>query len=232
MAEGASESDKATYEYLKRVIRNVHRDEQEGLILPGVYDDGGHELFKFELAGVTGSKSYNVGDIINRYSNEILMSFFADVLKLGQGATGSYSLADSKTSIIATRIEAALMEIQDQFNNDLIKQLAELNGWNPVDMPKLVYGDIDDRDIDVLSSALQRTKATGLVVPSARNVNYIAEQLGLPDRVDENMPQDELNELLGQMTSSSGEGMVEGMSNGTGSSDGSSGDSSTSNKEN
>ncbi len=232
MAEGASESDKATYEYLKRVIRNVHRDEQEGLILPGVYDDGGHELFKFELAGVTGSKSYNVGDIINRYSNEILMSFFADVLKLGQGATGSYSLADSKTSIIATRIEAALMEIQDQFNNDLIKQLAELNGWNPVDMPKLVYGDIDDRDIDVLSSALQRTKATGLVVPSARNVNYIAEQLGLPDRVDENMPQDELNELLGQMISSSGEGMVEGMSNGTGSSDGSSGDSSTSNKEN
>lgn len=232
MSDGASEADKAVYEYLKRVIRNVHRDEQEGLILPGVRDDTGNKLFEFELAGVTGSKSYNVGDIINRYSNEILMSFFADVLKLGQGASGSYSLADSKTSIIATRIEAALMEIQDQFNNDLIKQLAQLNGWNPVDMPKLVYGDIDERDIDVLSSALQRTKATGLVAPTPRNINYVAEQLGLPDRVDENMSQDDLNELLGQMTSASGSGMKEGLSSGTGSADGSFGDSSTSNKEN
>lgn len=232
MAEGASESDKAVYEYLKRVIRNVHRDEQEGMILPGVRDEHGQELFKFELAGVTGSKSYNVGDIINRYSNEILMSFFADVLKLGQGATGSYSLADSKTSIIATRIEAALMEIQDQFNNDLIKQLAQLNGWNPVDMPKLVYGDIDERSVDDFSKAIQRIKAVSMITPTARNVNYVAETLGLPDRVDEDMEQDELNELLGIMTSSSGQGMTEGLSSGTGSADGSSGDSSTSNTEN
>lgn len=232
MSANASEDDKSTFEYMKKAIRNLHRDEQEGMILPGIWDESGNKLFDLELAGVTGSKSYNVGDIINRYSNEILMSFFADVLKLGQGASGSYSLADSKTSIIATRIEAALMEIQDQFNNDLIKQLAQLNGWNPVDMPKLVYGDIDERDIDVLSSALQRTKATGLVAPTPRNINYVAEQLGLPDRVDENMSQDDLNELLGQMTSASGSGMTEGMSSGTGSADGSSGDSSTSNKEN
>ena len=232
MSDGASESDKAVYEYLKRVIRNVHRDEQEGLILPGVRDESGQKLFEFELAGVTGSKSYNVGEIINRYSNEILMSFFADVLKLGQGATGSYSLADSKTSIIATRIEAALMEIQDQFNNDLIKQLAQLNGWNPVDMPKLVYGDIDNMDLDTLSKYLQRAKATGLIAPTPGNINWVAEQVGLPDRVDEKMDQQELNELLGTPTSSSGEGMESGLSSGTGNADGSSGDSSTSNSEN
>lgn len=231
MVEGASEADKATFEYMKKVVRNIHREEQEGVILPSLYEDG-KRMFEFELAGVTGSKSYDVGAIIDRYSNEILMSFFADVLKLGQGATGSYSLADSKTSIIATRIEAALMEIQDQFNTDLIPQLATLNGWNPVEMPKLCYGDIDEQDLNVLSSAIQRIKATGLITPTAGNVNHIAEMLGLPDRVDPNIEQSDLNELLGQDTSASGSGMVEGLSSGTGSANGSSGDSSVANKEN
>lgn len=231
MVDGASEQDKAVYEYMKKVMRNLHREEQEGLILPTLYEEG-HRLFDFELAGVSGSKSFNVSEIINRYSNEILMSFFADVLKLGQGATGSYSLADSKTSIIATRVEAALMEIQDQLNNDLVKQLAELNGWNPTQMPKFSYGDIDERSIDDFSKAIQRIKATSMITPTPGNINYIAETLGLPDRVDENMPQEELNELLGVMTSNSGEGMESGLSSGTGNADGSSGDSSISNTEN
>lgn len=231
MVEGASEADKATFEYMKKVVRNIHREEQEGVILPSLYEDG-KRMFEFELAGVTGSKSYDVGAIIDRYSNEILMSFFADVLKLGQNATGSYSLADSKTSIIATRIEAALMEIQDQFNNDLIPQLARLNGWNPVDMPILVYGDIDNQDIGNLASALQRLKATSLVAPTPKNINWIAEQVGLPDRVDENMDQEDLNELLGIMTSASGSGLVEGLPSGTGNNNGSSGDASVANKEN
>jgi len=232
MVDGASDSDKQTYEYLKKVMRNLHREEQEGLIIPSIFDDAGNKMFNFELAGVTGTKSFNVGDIIDRYSNEILMSFFADVLKLGQGATGSYSLADSKTSIIATRIEAALMEIQDQLNNDLVRQLAQLNGWNPVDMPKFAYGDIDNQDIGEYASALQRVKATGLVVPSPKNINYIAEALGLPDRVDESMSQEDLNELLGPSESASGSGLKEGLPSGTGNNNGSSGDSSVSNKEN
>lgn len=232
MVDGASDADKQTYEYLKKVMRNLHREEQEGLIIPTIFDESGNKMFSFELAGVTGSKSYDVGGIIDRYSNEILMSFFADVLKLGQNRTGSYSLADSKTSIVATRVEAALMEIQDQFNNDIIKQLATLNGWNPVDMPKLCFGDIDETDLDTLSSALQRVKAVGLIAATPKNINYIAELIGLPDRVDEDMDQDDLNELLGPAETSSGEGLVEGLPSGTGKATGSSGDSSTSNKEN
>lgn len=232
MVEGASDSDKATYEYLKKVMRNLHREEQEGLILPTIFDESGNKMFSFELAGVTGSKSFDVGSIIDRYATEILMSFFADVLKMGQNNTGSFSLADNKTSIVATRIETALMEIQDVFNNDVIKQLAQLNGWNPVDMPKLCYGDIDETDMDAFSSALQRVKAVGLIAPTPKNVNYIAGVLGLPDRVEDDMDQEELNELLGPADTSSGEGLAEGLPSGTGSATGSSGDSSTSNKEN
>lgn len=232
MAEGASEADKAVFEYMKKVVRNIHREEQEGVILPSIYDDQGHKLFNFELAGVQGSKSYDVGSIIERYSNEILMSFFADVLKLGQGGSGSYSLADSKSSMIATRIESALMEIQDQFNNDLIPQLAKLNGWNPVQMPKLAYGEVNEVDWDNFSKAIQRVKAVGLITPTAKNINHIAQYLNLPDRLDEDMTQEEINQLLGQETSRSGDGLTSGMPSGTGNADGSGGDSSTNNTEN
>lgn len=110
--------------------------------------------------------------------------------------------------MLAMGIEARLKEIQDVLNNDLVPWLYKLNGWRDVEMPKFVYGDLDEIDLEVFSKAIQRVKAVGLVAPTANNVNHIAETLGLPDRVDEKMDQEELNTLLGKPTSKSGEGMA------------------------
>ena len=153
------------------------------------------------------------------------------MLKLGQDSVGSYSLADSKSSLVAMAIESRLKEIQDVLNKDLMVQLFELNGWSTEELPEFVYGDLDEVDLDKFSQAIQRIKANALIAPTAGNVNYIAEVLGLPDRVEEGMPQEELNELLGSSTSRSGDGMSKGSGNGT-SDNPASRDNSTSNKEN
>lgn len=134
---------------------------------------------------------------------------------LGQDGVGSYSLADSKTNMLAMGIEARLKEIQDVLNNDLIPWLYKMNGWRDTEMPKFVYGDLDETDLEAFSKAIQRIKAVGLIAPTAGNVNHIAEVLGLPDEVDEDMDQEELNILLGKPTSRSGDGMETGMGNGT-----------------
>jgi phage gp29-like protein len=112
-------------------------------------------------------------------------------------------------------IESRLKEIQDVLNTDLMRQLFELNGWDTEVLPKFEYGDLDEIDIDGFSQAIQRIKATGLIAPTAGNVNYIAEVLGLPDRVADDMSQTALNELLGPPESKSGAGMAKGSGNGT-----------------
>lgn len=117
--------------------------------------------------------------------------------------------------MLAMGIEARLKEIQDVLNNDLIPWLYKMNGWRDTEMPKFVYGDLDETDLEAFSKAIQRIKAVGLIAPTPGNVNHIAEVLGLPDEVDEEMDQEELNILLGKPTSRSGDGMETGTGNGT-----------------
>ena len=216
MSPDATDEEAAVYAYYQKVIRNIQMNEQSGLILPQMFDPESRQpLFKFELMGTTGGKSYDTNKIIQRYANEILQALFADMLKLGQDSVGSYSLADSKSSIMAMAIEARLKEIQDVLNTDLMRQLFEVNGWSTEVLPEFQYGDLDEIDIDKFSQAIQRIKAVGLIAPTAGNVNYIAEVLGLPDTIEDGMSQDKLNELLGPPESKSGEGLKKGSGNGT-----------------
>jgi hypothetical protein len=217
MSADASPEEASIYEYYKRVIRNIQNNEQTGLILPQMFDPESRQpLFDFKLMGTTGGKSYDINAIISRYVNEILQALFADVLKLGQSSVGSYSLADSKTSILAMAMEARLREIQDVLNNDLIVQTYRVNGWDTAEeLPYFQYGDLDEVDTEAFSKAIQRCAATATITRTPKNINRIHEVLGLPDRVPEDMSQDKLNELLGHETSRSGDGMVKGAGNGT-----------------
>lgn len=208
MADDASESDQAVYSYYKKMVRNLQMNEQTGIIMPLMYDEGRNKMFDFELLSVDNTTAQHIAAAITRYDNKILTSLFADVMRLGQDGVGSYSLADAKTNLLAMGIEARLKEIQDVLNNDLIPWLYKMNGWRDTEMPKFVYGDLDETDLEAFSKAIQRIKAVGLIAPTPGNVNHIAEVLGLPDEVDEEMDQEELNILLGKPTTKSGTGMA------------------------
>lgn len=117
--------------------------------------------------------------------------------------------------MLAMAIESRMKEIRDVLNNELIPFLFRLNGWREEQYPTFEFGDLEDADLEAFSKAIQRIKAVGLIAPTAGNVNHIAEVLKLPDRVEEDMEQDDLNELLGKPTSRSGDGMEKGSGNGT-----------------
>lgn len=190
-------------------------NEQTGIVMPLMYDEGRNKMFDFELLSVNNTTSQYIAEAITRYDNKMLTALFADCLRLGQDGVGSYSLADAKTNLLAMAIEARLKEIQDVLNNDLIPWLYKMNGWRDTELPKFVYGDLDETDLEAFSKAIQRIKAVGLIAPTPGNVNHIAEVLGLPDEVDEDMDQEELNVLLGKPTSRSGDGLEKGSGNGT-----------------
>lgn len=208
MADDASESDQRIYQYYQKMVRNLHMNEQTGIVMPLMYDEGRNKMFDFQLLSVDNTTAQYIAAAITRWDNKILTALHSDLLKLGQDAVGSYSLADSKSNMLAMSIEARLKEIQDVLNNDLIPWLYKMNGWRDTEMPKFVYGDLDETDLEAFSKAIQRIKAVGLITPTPGNVNHIAEVLGLPDEVDEEMDQEELNILLGKPTTKSGTGMA------------------------
>ena len=164
MSEDAADDKKAVYQYMKDIINNIHMNEQAGLVFPRFIDpESKKDLFDFELISVDGSKQFDTGKIIDRYENKILMTYLADVLKMGQDNTvGSFALSDNKTNLMAVGIEAILTEFLEVINGDLIPQTGKMNGWDlKLPLPKITFEDLDERDLDKLGTFIQRTVAAG-----------------------------------------------------------------------
>lgn len=202
----ATEEDKLALEYYKRFMRNAQVAEQSGVILPLVLDQNGNKQFEFNIVSVTGQKAFDTNAIIARYSQEILTSLFADFLSLGSNGSGSFSLAESKVSVVEMAIESKLLEIQDQLNHDLVKQLFQLNGWDTSITPYFCFGKIAKQDLDVLSKFIQRCASVGLIGKTKDNVNWLAEQAGMPTKFTED--DDDFLEQLTGYESGAAEGMT------------------------
>lgn len=232
MTTDASEDKKEAFEEYKKILSNMHQAKQSGVILPLLIDQDGNKMFELKFESITGQKSYDTNAIINRYTSEILTALFADFLSLGSNGSGSFSLAESKISVVEMAIQSKLDEIKSQLNHDLIKQLFELNGWDTDILPYMDYGSVSKESLDEIGKFVQRVSATGNLPRTPEVINWVMKQADIPYRVDPEMSTEDLMKILSPDTSMSGSGMESGLSNGVGDSTGSSGDSSTSNTEN
>lgn len=212
MSDDAPEDKKAVYRYFQDVIRNIHANEQAGLILPQFVDpETKTEMFTFELISTNGGKMYDTVAIINNYENKILMTYLADVLKLGQDASGSFALSDNKTNLLAVGIKSVIEEILQEFNNDLIPQTLTLNGWEDKgDFPKIVVEDLDERDLEPLGKFIQQVVSVGAMETDEDMSDFLRETIGAPP-VDRTKPlKPEMVSGGGEAPSRAGDGMKTG----------------------
>lgn len=164
MSENASQEQKAVYEYMQTVVRNITANEQAGLIMPKFVDpDTKTDMFTFELIGSSGggSKQYDTDAVLKRYDHRILMSFLADVMILGGDASGSYSLASSKETAIIKMVKMLFDQILEEINKDLIPHTFRLNGWDDNEFPTIGLADIEEDSLDELGKFIQRVVTSG-----------------------------------------------------------------------
>ena len=178
--ENATEEEKAVGEMFKAIASGVQNNEKSGLVLPKQTDfDSKQDMFRYSLLQTSGSRAYNTSDIIARYDRKILTALFADLLAMGQNSVGSFSLADAKSSILAMAIEFRLQEIKDVLDTHLIPLLYEVNGWDSSEgYPEFQFSDLDERDIEKFSSAVQRLAATGMIERDREIMNIVRETIG------------------------------------------------------
>lgn len=205
MSDDASPEAKLQYEQWKNIVRNIHQNRQSGLVTPLAYDqETKMPLYKFSLLKNDSGKAYDTTKIKDYYVNSILTALGADVLILGQGATGSYALGTLKGTMAATMIEARLQEVCNVFNNYLIPLIGEYNGWELTRLPTLIASDLESVELEGLSKYLQRTASVGLLPITHEVINKVLDGIGLPPLPDDA----NLDELLPEKTSRSGDGMA------------------------
>lgn len=214
MTDDEEDETSEVYKVLKDGISKISIGQQTSLILPSDREqdsNAGGKLFDFSLMTASSSNITAITTIIERLINEMYQCLFADVLQMGNERGGNSNLASEKSSMLNMLVENRIKEIFTVINNDLIPDWFERNGWDKTKTPKLRYGTLKEVDIATFAKAIQQTKATKTIAVTVKNINYIAEMLGLPERLPEDMTQDELDKVLGvedKLQSKSGTGMA------------------------
>jgi hypothetical protein len=211
MNEDATPGQKAFYEYAKNVVRNMQMNSQSGLVKPIMYDDQGKPMFTVDLLSTEGKKNYDTTKIKEYYRMMIFIGLQADILLMGNTDTGSFALGAIKNSLTGTAVEGYLKRIVEVLNQDLIRQIYELNKWNPARRCKIDYEGFSDTDLETFSKGVQRMASVGLVPKTLDVVNTVLRNL----QVDELPPDTDIEELLTDNTSRASDGMSKGSGNGT-----------------
>ena len=211
--EDPTSDEGVTVQTMLDQAKSLHAGEETSIMLPSDYDETTKTpLFDFKLKGIEGGgKQYSTQDIINRYSNEILIAFFADILKLGNDSHGSFALADSKSSLLTLAVASHLDNIKGTLNNDLMKETYELNGWgewSEETSAQFIYEDLDDPDKDDIGKYVQRIMSVGGMRPSEELERALYGVLGMDVSEDKKLTYYEVESgsRAGESKGSSGTG--------------------------
>lgn len=181
MAADASAEQKAIFTAVKKIVVNIRRDEQEGVVFPAAYDEDGNLMYDLKLLSSGGSRQFDTGKIVERYSAQIAMSVLATFIVTGVQQHGSFALHSSQTNLFTVAIGAYLDKIGDVINAHAIPKLLKLNGIDLARLPKLGHGDIETIDLTELGNYIQKLSFAGMpLFPDPELEKFLRQQAGLP----------------------------------------------------
>lgn len=168
------------------IADRLAQDRQGSVLIPSDCGPDGKPLYELRFAIPESRRQSDLNSMVERYNKLIAMTVMADFLLLGHETVGSFALADSKTTMFARATGALLDIIAEQFNRVLIPNLWAWNGFDATYRPRLVHGDIENRDLAALGGFVQAMAAAGMpIFPDEATENYLREQAGLPARTEE-----------------------------------------------
>lgn len=235
LAVDASDEDKAVVAAFQQIIDNYNAGTQRGLLVPNMIDpESKLPMFEYDLMDAKGVAKYDTEAVIKRLQSDILSALNVDILKLGADGTGSFSLAEAKSSVLGLAIDYRLREIASVLNSHLMRTLYELNGWDTANMARFVYEQVEEVSLEDFSKAVQRIFSTSAIEVDRPVMNRVREMFGVePKADDEPVDEEALPANIAGTSTAAGAGMEIGTTgNGTAkNATKSSKDSSTSNKD-
>ena len=165
---------------IEQIVQNVKRNEQEGIVMPLMYDESGHKMFDLSLLSTGGSRQFDTDKIINRYDQRIAMSVLSDFILLGHDRVGSYSLGTAKMDLWSMAVDAIANSIAEVINQFAIPRLLKLNGMDTSRAPFLTYGEVSHIDLTEIGDYVSKLANSGLIMSDPNLEDYLRELGGLP----------------------------------------------------
>ena len=165
---------------IQNIVTSIKRNEQEGIVMPSMYDDQGHKVFDLVLLSSGGSRQFDTDKVIQRYDQRIAMSILSDFILLGSDRVGSYALGTSKMDLWSMSVDSIAKNIAEVINQHAIPRLLKLNGMDVARAPYLTYGEVSHVDLNEIAGFVGNLVQTGAIVPDPKLEEYLRDLAGLP----------------------------------------------------
>jgi phage gp29-like protein len=173
--DNVSETEKAR---ARNILRQLRANEESYLEKPK-----GSNLEMLDMKSATTKDALPT---IQYHDTEIAGSVLSSFMKLGNSQHGSRAVGDVQYKPYVLQEEALAQNIQATIQEQLIKQLCDLNYTDlPNGYPKLQHGKLQDDDIAVLSAAVNSLVTAGALTPNAETEQYIRRSMHLPELSEE-----------------------------------------------
>ena len=182
--EGADGATIDAYNSYQHMLRNIRRDEQEGVIMPLAYDEMGNKLYELSLLSTGGSRQFDTTRIIVRYESRMAMAMMTDFLLLGHDQVGTQALSVSKINVFMKSLDAWLSIISNELNRMALPQLCALNGLPAEAAPKVSFEPPRDVNLTELSNLLKSLTDSEMLLDADPTLHTHIRQvanLPLPD---------------------------------------------------
>ncbi len=138
-----------------------------------------NKQWDLELLQGTSPGLAEVGKAIERTQKEIARVLSSEAQML-DGA-GSNALSKDKSTNAYLAVNAAIHDVVDTANKDIIPNLWKLNGFDPKLMPKFSVEDISDKDAESVAAVLKDMATAGATLsPDDEAINAIRDMMGVP----------------------------------------------------
>ena len=179
----ASEADKAAADDYARQFRG---NEEGYLRVP--------KGWKAEMLDLKANTTKDVLPSIKYHDRQIQLSVLAQFLAIGTTDSGSRSTSEDHTKLFLMSEEALAKYIQSVFQNELIKQLCDLNFTNMKNgYPQLKFGKIGDENMTETSTFINNVFNAGAMKYDPEIENHLRKIARLPE-----IPKDVLNKARKQ----------------------------------
>lgn len=162
----------------KKIVRNVRRDEQEGIVLPFGW--------AFNLVSTGGARQFDTDKIISRYEQRILMSCLAQFLMLGT-ETGSYALSSDQTDFFNMATNHTADIIAAVMTKYAAPRLLALNGYDTAGI-SWTHSPVGDIDLRQLGDFLQ--KVGNMITWTAQDEAWLRGAAKLPELATEEIEEE------------------------------------------
>lgn len=158
---------------LQLALKGLRMDEEMYFIVP-------HDSTLVAYAG--GSKSYDIGAIIERKEKTILMRGFAQFLKLGMDNVGTQALVEGSQDFFMLSLQSCQQQLLEVWNDQLVPFLFRFNNFpGMTDLPQIKWNNPGRVDIKPLVEAYKLAKDAGAITPIIEDEDFFRSRMDLPD---------------------------------------------------